>query len=227
MNDLSEKEQLDELRAWWKENRFLIIGGIALGIAIIAGFKLWNAQQLNSSLAASGHYEELLDQVSKQRLEPAREIADKLIQEHSSTIYADQARLAMARLYMDNGRDADAAEILRPLATGSGDKPMQLVARLRLASILLYQDKPQEVLDLLKLPRDSAFAARFNEVIGDAHVALGNIDEAAAAYNAVLADARGAQTVDSGLVQMKLGDLPDTSELAASDGAAAATEEQE
>ncbi len=210
MNDLSEKEQLDELRVWWQENRFLVIGGIALGIAIIAGFRMWTSNQFDKSLAASTHYEALTAEVAGNKIEPARAIADELFNNYSATVYADQARLAMARLYMDSGRDADAAEVLRPLAVGSGDEPMHLVARLRLARILLYQDKPQEVLNMLDAPSDSAFAARYNEVIGDAHFALGHFDDAADAYTAALADVRGQQTIDAALVQMKLSDLPDS-----------------
>jgi predicted negative regulator of RcsB-dependent stress response len=95
------------------------------------------------------------------------------------------------------------------------------VARLRLARVLLYQDKPQEALDLLKMPDDTAFAARFNEAIGDANYALGNMAEAAAAYEAVLADTASQQTVNVQFVRMKLADLPDPADAST----AAATEE--
>lgn len=208
MNDLTEKEQLDELRAWWAENRWMVIGGVALGIAIIAGIKMRGSHEMETALKASSQYEALLEEVAAERTDPARTIADTLFDEYQDTVYADQARLAMARLYMDRGRDADAADVLRPLAMDRGDEPMQLVARLRLARILLYQEKPDEVLEFLKVPKDSAFAARYNEVIGDAHFALGDFDKAAESYNAVLADERGQQTVDVALVRMKLGDLP-------------------
>ena len=209
MNDLTEKEQLDELRAWWQENRAMVLGGIALGIAVIAAFRMYTTSQENAALEASAHYESLIEEVADNNLEPAEAIAATLFSDYDDTAYARQARLAMARLYMDRGRDADAAEVLRPLATGGGNSPLELVARLRLARVLLYQDKPQEVLDLLEPPQDSAFVARYNEVIGDAHYALGNLDEAAAAWNAVLADVEGQQTVDVQLVRMKLDDLPE------------------
>lgn len=208
MNDLSEKEQLDELRAWWQENRAWVLGGIAIGIAAIVGFRMWGNAQMTMATEASAQYEALVDEVADDNLDPAKEIADNLFANYASTVYADQARLAMARLYMDRGRDADAAEVLRPLAGKRGSEPLIQVARLRLARILLYQDKPEEVLQLLEAPADSAFAARVNEVLGDAHFALGNIDAAADAYNAVLADAEGQQTVDAALVRMKLNDLP-------------------
>lgn len=221
MNDLSEKEQLDELRSWWQENRAWVLGGIAIGLVAIFGLRYYQGNQQESALQASARYEALVNEVADDDLEPAIEIANALFAENGDTVYAEQARLAMARLYMDRGRDADAAEVLRPLAQSRGDNPLRLVARLRLARVLLYQDKPQEALDLLEMPGDTAFAARFNEAIGDAHFALGNIAEAAAAYEAVLADTASQQTVNVQFVRMKLADLPDSADASAT----AATEE--
>lgn len=221
MNDLSEKEQLDELRSWWQENRAWVLGGIAIGLVAIFGLRYYQGNQQESALQASARYEALVNEVADDDLEPAIEIANALFAENGDTVYAEQARLAMARLYMDRGRDADAAEVLRPLAQSRGDNPLRLVARLRLARVLLYQDKPQEALDLLEMPGDTAFAARFNEAIGDAHFALGNIAEAAAAYEAVLADSASQQTVNVQFVRMKLADLPDSADASAT----AATEE--
>lgn len=222
MNDLSEKEQLDELHSWWQENRAWVIGGIAIGLLAIFGTRMYQQQQLNNALQASARYELLVNEVADDKLEPASEIASAIFAENGNTVYASQARLAMARMYMDRGRDADAAGVLRPLAESRGDDPLRLVARLRLAHVLLYQDKPQEALDLLKMPDDSAFAARFNEVIGDAHYALGNMAEAGAAYQAVLADTAAQQTVNTQFVRMKLDDLPDLSETQAAPASEAA-----
>lgn len=218
MNDLSEKEQLDELRAWWQENRAWIIGGVVIGLVAIIGYRMHSTQQLNEALEASAHYEALTEEVSDNDLEGSQAIAGKLFADYGDTVYARQARLAMARLYMERGRDADAAGVLRPLADAGGDDPLRLIARLRLARVLLYQDKPEEALELLDLPADTAFAARFNELTGDAHYALGNMDAAAAAYAAVLADVNGQQTVNVDLVRMKLNDLPDTDEAVPTDG---------
>jgi len=212
VNDLSEKEQLDELRAWWQENRAWIIGGVAIGLAAIIGFRMYSTQQLNSALEASAHFEALAEEVADNDLAGSETLANTLFTEYDDTVYASQARLAMARLYMDSGRDADAAEVLGPLARSGGDDPLALVARLRLARVLLFQEKPQQALELLDLPSDTAFTARFNELIGDAHFALGNMEEAAAAYEAVLADINGQQTINVDVVRMKLNDLPDTSE---------------
>jgi predicted negative regulator of RcsB-dependent stress response len=43
VNDLSEKEQLEEMRAWWSENGRFVMGGVVLGVAIIFGWNQWRA----------------------------------------------------------------------------------------------------------------------------------------------------------------------------------------
>jgi hypothetical protein len=79
---------------------------------------------------------------------------------------------------------------------------------------LLYQNKPDEVIDLLKGHGPGGFASRYDEVLGDAYVAQGNFAEAQTAYLAALAENRSLQTIDTDLVQLKLNDLPDMTEVA-------------
>ena len=122
---------------------------------------------------------------------------------------------------MDKNRDEDAADILRELLELSGNEELKHVGRLRLARILLYQDKPQEVLDLLAQQDAAAFNALNAELMGDAYLALGRIAEAGDAYRRALADSSQVPTIDRALVQMKLADLPvAVSELGEEAGAA-------
>ncbi|MEX0975725.1 MAG: tetratricopeptide repeat protein [Woeseia sp.] len=209
MDDLSEKEQIDAIRSWWQVNGRYIISGIVIGIGLLVGWNYWNAQQRQTQFEASALFEELLTSVANNSVAAAESTAARLYDEYGKTHYALQSRLAMARLYMDAGRDENAAEELRALLAKQNDEEMALVARLRLARILLYQDKPQEVVDLLQGYSDSAFAARYNDTLGDAFMALGRVEDASAAYTAALADNPNIPTVDRTLVQMKIYDLPD------------------
>jgi predicted negative regulator of RcsB-dependent stress response len=84
-----------------------------------------------------------------------------------------------------------------------------MVGRFRLAKIYLYQAKPQQAIDLLSGFEDSAFAARYNELLGDSHAALGQITEAAAAYQRAMTDDSMVPTINRALIQMKIVDLPD------------------
>lgn len=225
---LSEKEQIDEMRAWWKENGNYVIAGLVLGIAGILGFNQWKSSQLNTQLEASALFETLVDEVADNRLEPAEAIATNIYADYAKTVYADEARLAMARVYMGQGRDADAAAVLRDLLSAGNNNDIKQVGRVRLAKILLYQDQPDEVLTLLEGQAGGGFAARFNEIIGDAYFAKGQYEDAEASYQAALTDPNAAQVLDTALVQMKIFDLPDSSALVAmSDDSATAVEDEE
>lgn len=208
MNDLSEKEQLEAVRAWWAENGNYVMGGIFVGIVIIFAWNQWQSNVAESRIEASAMFEDVMEAAARNDLDAATTAAADLFAEHDDTPYAAQTRLALARMYMDNGRDADAASALREVVEADADSELSHVARLRLAKILLYQDKAEEVVELLSGRPESAFSARFNEVLGDAYAALGQYPQAEAAYLAALNDDPAARTVDVNLVQLKINDLP-------------------
>lgn len=205
---LSEKEQIEQMRDWWRENGTYVILGLVLGIGGVFGFNAWKDSQESVRVNASTRFEDLADEVAENRLDDAEIVAEDLYSEYAETIYADQARLAMARLYMDQGRDQDAADALNALVSAGNSDELRMVARLRLAKVYLYQNKPQEVIDLLTGYEESGFSARYSEAIGDAHYALGDYAEAEAAWQLALVKDDSNQVVDTNLVQMKIGDLP-------------------
>lgn len=208
---LSEKEQIEQMRSWWSENGGYVIGGLGLGIALLVGFNYYQNSKFEAQLQGSGRYEALIRHVADGDLEDAEVVADELGVEYSGTSYAAQAKLAMARLYMDKNRDQDAADVLGDLLAGDSDEAVRHVARTRLARILLYQGKAQEVVDLLEGQESEAFSATYNELLGDAYHALGRIEDAQAAYQTVLLDPMSQATVDQQLVQWKALDLPEAS----------------
>ncbi len=211
------------MRAWWSDFGWYVIGGVALGAIILFGINYYQAQQTEAEVAASVLYDEITEHVTDGNLEAAEAAAAQIDSAHGSSSYAAQSKLAMARLYMDKNRDQDAADALNGLLSMRGFEHLKHIARARLAKILLYQGKPEEVLSLLEGKENDAFAARYAEEMGDAYVALGRYEEARASYQAALGEAQ--PTVDQGLIQLKLLDLPNaagTSAEAASDDAAAA-----
>ena len=221
MNDLSEKEQLEEIRAWWSENGRFVITGVVLGVAIIFGWNQWRSSMQTSRIEASNLFEEVMSAVGDGDTDIAEAAAGNIYDNYEQTVYPDQTRLAMARLYMDKGRDQDAADVLRELIVVGDENEIQLVGRLRLAKVLLYQNKPDKVVELLKDRGESGFSARYSEILGDAYAAQDNFAEAQTAYLAALTENQTMRTVDNTLVQLKLNDLPDLDEMA---GTAAAIE---
>lgn len=206
---LSEKEQIEQMRAWWSEYGGYVIFGIAAGALLLFGYNYYENNKLKAQLEASALYETLTNHVVGGELDEAEVVAGELGAMYEDTTYAAQSKLAIARLYMDKNRDQDAADVLNELLASDSDDALRHVARLRLAKILLYQDKAQEVVDLLQNEDNPAFSASYSEVLGDAYHALGRIEDAQAAYQRVLIDPLSQGTVDQRLVQWKVLDLPD------------------
>ncbi len=210
MDDLSEKEQIEQMRAWWSENGNYVVGGIVVGIVLIVGFSQYRSNARTQQTEASTLYETLFEAVVDGDTNDAEAAAADLYANYASTVYPSQARLAMARMYMDKGRDQDAADALRAIVEQGPDSELGLIARLRLAKVLQYQDKAEDVVELLSGRTESAFAARYSEALGDAYVSLGMHDDAREAYLLAIADSAAIPTVDQALVQMKVNDLPET-----------------
>jgi len=206
---LSEKEQIEQIRSWWSEYGGYGIGGLGLGSAVLAGYNYYQNSKLEAQLEGSAMYESLTQHVVSGSLEEAEIVASELGMKYADTSYAAQAKLAMARLYMDKNRDQDAIDILNELLANPADEATKHVARARLARLLAYQGKQQEVIDLLEDQDSEAFAAIYNELLGDAYYALGRIEDAQAAYQRVMLDPLATATVDQQLVQWKALDLPE------------------
>jgi predicted negative regulator of RcsB-dependent stress response len=211
---ISEKEQIEQIRAWWSEYGGYVIGGLGLGIALLVGWNYWQNSKLEAELAGSAMYESLTNHVVEGKLEEAEIVAADLAATYANTPYAGQARLAMARLYMDKNRDQDAVDTLQELIDSDAGEELKGVARARLARIMLYQGNAQAVVDLLEGQPSAAFASIYNELLGDAYEALGRAEDARTAYQAVMLDPLAQATVDQEMVQWKTLDLPDTGDAA-------------
>lgn len=214
MNDyLSEKEQVEAIRNWWKENGKFIIAGIVLGAGGLIGWNQWQAYQIRQAESASVVYEKLVAAVDKGSEYDALAAAGTLSEQYASTPYALQSHLALAKFYMDQGKTTEAVEQLRILVA-AGEDPLSLVARLRLARVLLYEDKPEEALSALDVAETGAFRPRFLELRGDAEFMLGRLDAARSAYTQAMADPGDPPLVDMRLLGMKLEDIGESEPVA-------------
>lgn len=215
MDDLlTDQQQAERVRGWLQENVWYLIGGLVLGLGALFGWREWQNYRTTQAAAASATYEELLGAVRAGRTARAEELAAQLARDYAGTPYLDQARLAMARLNMDRSKPDEAVIYLRQVAEEGHSEEMRHIARLRLARVLVEQQKYEEALKWLEVPQDSAFAARFHEVRGDVYHAMGRFGEAREEYLSALNNG-DAGVIDAALVQAKLDDLGLGSESAA------------
>lgn len=197
---LTEKEQLAAARKWWDENGRFVISGLVLGAAIIFGWNYYGNQKVTKSTNASMLHESLMRAVESNNLDAAQAARDELHATYASSPYTEQAALALAKLYAEAGDLEKSAAALRDAL--SARPQIAMVARLRLARLLVTQGKAQEALDLLNASPGTSFGPLFDEVRGDAQAALGNREAAAQAYRAALDSP--ASVLDRSFVQMKL-----------------------
>ena len=213
---LSEKEQIQYIREWWQENRSYILTALIIVIGGVTGNNAWKSSVTEKQLSASSLYESLVVEISENNLEAGEMIADQISEDYSDTVYYEKAKLAMAYFYMSQSRDEDAANSLRNILSKSSDSELSLIAEMRLAKIMLYQKKYQEVIDMLKGNIGHAFETKYSELLGDAYFGLEEFDKAEFAYMAALQNTNQAQIVDASLIQMKINDLPDNDNLSIS-----------
>ncbi|XUO86369.1 tetratricopeptide repeat protein [Halomonas sp. KM072] len=212
MADLrSEEEQLDVVKRWWKENGTSLIAGAVLAAAGVFGWNAWQNYQEGQSEAASARYQQLVtitaaNSLEEDQLAAARELIGELTDQHGRTLYAELAQLLEARLAVQEGDLAAAKAALESVADGSSRRYVQSLAWLRLARIELAEGNPEAALELLDQPITDMLAAQQANVRGDAHLALGQPEQAREAWQAAL---EIAQTQNQPLygVQFKLDDI--------------------
>ena len=208
---LSEKEQIEIFRQWWRENGLYLVGGIGLGVLGLLGWNRYNAYVDTTAEEAAAIYVELRNAVGDDDMGSARNLLNELREDFPSSAYTDQGGLLVALIRLDAGQVDGAIDDLRFVMESTSDPELALIARLRLARVLAQDESYEEALTVLDVASGS-FSARYNEVRGDIHAALGDADSARAAYSAAL-NAQETGFVDRNLVQMKLDDLPTAASL--------------
>jgi predicted negative regulator of RcsB-dependent stress response len=214
VEDLSDLERAEQLRTFWRDNWFTIIGGIAIGLGAIAGWRYWQAHTDRRAETAEASYSAVLDALTANRHDDAATQARKLREESPSSPYADQADLALARAAVDRRDYDEAARHLRTVVDGSRDAELRQIARMRLARVLIEQSKPDEALALLDPSTAGAFAAQFHDVRGDALSAKGDAAGARREYDAALAADAAQTSLDRDYVAVKRDALPPTAATA-------------
>jgi predicted negative regulator of RcsB-dependent stress response len=217
---LTDDEQLEHVKRVAAEYGPWTVGAVVLGLAFVVGYRYYQSHQDQRALAAAAEFDAMASAVQRKDQAMARQIADGLNKDFPGSPYADQAQLALAGLYVDQGEDANAIAPLTQVMDHAKDAELKQVARLRLARVLIDQGKPDDALKLLS-GDSAAFAARYHDVRGDAYYAKKEPQKAAQEYEAALAEAAGGNGMDEALLTLKIADLG-LSSLAAAPAAPAA-----
>lgn len=204
--DLQEQEQVDALKAWWKENSKWVIGAVVVGLLGFSGIKYWKSYQANQAAEASKLYVEVLKQASSNDAKRISDASDALVSRYGSSAYASRAQLLAAQANLQ-ARDIARAKVqLQWVIEHSSETGLQDSARLKLASVLLDEKKYDEALKQLEATHPESFTGLYSDLKGDVLSAQGKVAEARAAYQLAY-DKTDAKSMYRNLIQLKMDGL--------------------
>lgn len=202
--DLEEQEQLETLKAWWKDNGTLLLGVLAAAAIAFAGWQGWRGWRANQALQAGTLYATLARALQAGDAKALHEAGGTLTESYPRALYASMGALAAARFHFERGDLKNAKAQLQWVLERSPSDELRAVARLRLAAVLVDEKAYDEALKLLEAKHAAPLAAQYATLRGDILVARNRADEARAAYRLALekSDPRNAAFRDS--VQVRL-----------------------
>lgn len=205
---LSEREQVDRIRQWWKQNGAWIIVGVGGGLLALVAWNWWQGYQLERAEQASAIYSVVTAAVLDERTDEIRLGVERLEANHGSSPYLQHGRLALAGALAREDEFEPAIQQLEQVMDEARDQELKLVARTRLARLLLSAGQPDRALQLVRGVDAGAFTAPLREIEGDVLAAHGDDAGARAAYLAALEGAaQYGGIVDEALVSLKLAAL--------------------
>ncbi|MGD8346710.1 MAG: tetratricopeptide repeat protein [Lysobacterales bacterium] len=180
-------DQGEVVKKWLKENGSAIVIGLVLAFGGLFGFKQWQTWQETSRERASYEFAVMEQLLSENQMDVAMSNFQTLRDDYSGSPYASLAALQMARARVEVNQPDLAIGLYDFVIENGYPKALRVVARERLARVLLDQGQPEEALATLEGAEDiSGFEARYAEVRGDILLAQGRQEEAIDAYRAAL-----------------------------------------
>ena len=195
----TEEEQVDKIKKWWNSNGKQILAGAALGLVGVFGWNSYGDYQDNQALNARTLY---LSYASDSTNIGAY---DKLIKDHSSSSYADQATFLMANYLFEAGNYALALDSLKPLISRE-NVVIASTAILRSASLHLQLGEHNDALAILDVDSGEGFSGLFYNLTGDIFLDLNNKEEAKKYYSLAIENITANSSLTQ-LIQIKLDDL--------------------
>jgi predicted negative regulator of RcsB-dependent stress response len=185
--DLEEQDQLEDLKAWWKQWGTTISGvviAVCVGVIGVQGWRWWSQQQAEKG---SVLYNAVSVAVRANDVAKAKDAMAQLNDKYGGTAYAPRAALIMAAMLNDTGDKAGAKAQLAAVIDRDSEDELKQIARLRLAAILFDDKQYDDALRTLDAKHDDAFDGIYADLRGDILAAAGRSADARTAYTNALA----------------------------------------
>lgn len=206
-DEFQEEDDIEKLKAWWKNYGSALLIGVVLGTAGLFGYRYWQQYEREQAAQASALYDQVVYHMKQKALDHASSLGGQVMDNYDATPYAGMVALLMARMSYDRNDKASAKQQLQWAVDNATIAATRHAARLRLAKLMGDEGKHDEALVLLKAGDRGGFAAEYSELEGDLYAAKGMADTARIAYAKALSAGQGQDREYEAILQMKLADL--------------------
>ena len=179
--DLEQQEQLDAIKGFWHDNRWWILGLLAVIFGSWAVWAGWQAYTASQARAANQAYGPFTKALADQNLKDATAAAQVLFDKHGRSAQADMAGLQLAKLQHGAG-EFEAALASLGKAMTSKDSVMAWTARLRAAAIRIDLNQFDQALAVLAETPPASFEPDVLDRRGDIYALMNRNDEARSAW---------------------------------------------
>ncbi len=204
--NLTEEQQIEQLKRFWKEYGLSIVIGIVLALVIGFGWRYYRQYKIQQSQEASVIYQKVMISAMNGQTKIAEQSANILLKHYSRTPYAALTALYLAKRAVQQNKLDFAVTQLNWAIKHAYSEEFSQIARIRLARVYIAQNKAQIALSTLSHIDDQSFKGLIFDTMGDAYQQLGKTYKAKIAYLSALKNLSDS-SVTRPLLQMKLNNL--------------------
>jgi predicted negative regulator of RcsB-dependent stress response len=132
---LSDKEQVERLRAWWRENGWFLIGGVAIGLLAIYGYRQYFSYQDRQAETAGALYAAVKEAVDGDDTATAETRFGELKAEYPDNVYTHQAALLLASAEVVTAPDAARTSYLEAMVASGAELLDRSFLQMKLADL--------------------------------------------------------------------------------------------
>lgn len=232
---LSDEEQIESLKRWWKENGTQLILVVVLVIGSWFGWQQWQDYRETQAANASLIFDSIIELVGNQPVDALNDVdqqqmqdlAESLRADHKNSQYAQYASMMLARVAVANADLDKAAILLQEVIDNSDDEALVDVVRLRLARVEIARKDYRKALEILDVEVPAAMAALYAELRGDIYYYQQDFAAARVAYQSALSGLSESGSSALPILKLKLNQVLDGSveSIAGQAGAVEPTQE--
>lgn len=184
--NISEQQQVEEIKKWLHENGMQILAGLVIGLAAVFGWRAWDGHRHDTAQQASAAYTQMVGNYKAGKTDAALREGGEIVTKFGDTSYAAFSALLQAGIKLEMGDTTAAIAHLKWAVDNAKQAELKQLAMLRLARLLLVEKKLDEALQQAQAMDPSQYGGLRAELLGDIYRAKGDPEKARGAYQEAL-----------------------------------------